>query len=347
VSLWQRRSQSARLFPIGLLALVISFLIGSFPWWQASLQTGFAQQVNELFGSAVSIEKTGWLIRTGNHIFYYVFLGLPAVFGFRPPWEVRWLGLPLLPFILIGWGLAFWRFPRLLKKTSPHYRRNWTMLIISAGLLTAGYVFTSFGLDPSGRYFLPLAVPFSLMMAWVILSSPLNMKFQSTLILLVLIYQAVGTIQSALKNPPGITTQFDNVTWIDHHYDQQLINFLLDKGEVRGYSNYWVAYPLAFESGEQIMFSPRLPYHPDLRYTSRDDRIPAYTRQVEKSASTAYITTFNPALDEALRKGFQRLAVSWQEETIGDFHIYYRLSRPVHPGEFETELTPIPTVSNP
>lgn len=49
------------------------------------------------------------------------------------------------------------------------------------------------------------------------------------------------------KNPPGITTQLDAVTWLDKQYDR-LIAFLQENGVTRGYSNYWVAYPLAFLS---------------------------------------------------------------------------------------------------
>ena len=96
-----------------------------------------------------------------------------------------------------------------------------------------------------------------------------------------------------------------------------------------------MAYPLAFLSQEQLVFSPRLPYHTDLRYTSRDDRIPAYTPLVEAAPRTAYITTHNPALDEALSAGFERLGLTWQEQLIGDYHIYYALPRPVHPAELD------------
>lgn len=342
---WKRKDHNGRFFPIGLLILGVCFLLGSYPWWRASLSSGFGQQLGELFGSAVSIEKGNWLVRAGNHLFYFIFLGLPAVFGFRPPWEVRWLGLPLLPFILIGWGLAFWQFSRIIRKSLPAGRNNWLLLIVSVGLLTAGFLFTSFGLDPSGRYFLPLAVPFSLMMAWVIISSSLRKKIQYGLILVLILYNIIGTVQSALKNPPGITTQFDKVTWIDHRYDTQMMEFLQSQGELSGYTNYWVAYPLAFKSQEEIIFSPRLPYHTDLRYTSRDDRIPEYTRQVEKAPKTAYITTFNPELNRALESGFSRLGVTWQEKTIGDYHIYFGLNRPVHPVELVTELTPITSMS--
>jgi hypothetical protein len=207
------------------------------------------------------------------------------------------------------------------------------MLIGSVGLLTAGYLFTPFGLDPSGRYFIPLAVPLALLLAWVMVSFIKKQWLLTTLVLFLLAYHAIGTWQCAAKTPPGITTQFDDITWIDHRYDNELMTFLRDTGETRGYSNYWVAYPLAFLSNEEIIFSPGLPYHADLRYTARDDRYPAYTRMVQASEKTAYITTFNPALDEKIQQELKKLDIGWKEKVIGDYRIYYQLSKPVQPAE--------------
>ena len=92
---------------------------------------------------------------------------------------------------------------------------------------------------------------------------------------------------------------------VDHRYDQALIDFMRQQDERRGYGNYWVAYPLAFLSGEDLIFVPRLPYHPDFRYTERDDRYLPYDEQVSRSQRVAYITTNHPDLDEYLRSQFQ------------------------------------------
>ena len=95
-----------------------------------------------------------------------------------------------------------------------------------------------------------------------------------------------------------------------------------------------MAYPLAFESNEKILLAPRLPYHSDLRYTERDDRYPPYTQAAGSSSKTVYISTFEtPLLDLQLREGFTRLGVTWQEKTIGNYHVFYALSRAVQPAE--------------
>ncbi len=154
-----------------------------------------------------------------------------------------------------------------------------------------------------------------------------------SLLALVLLFNLWGTIQCALRNPPGITTQFYEPTQIDHRYDAALINFLNTHGETRGYTNYWVTYPLAFQSQEKLIFVPRLPYHLDLRYTERDDRYEPYDEIVQRSDKTAYITTHNPALDETIQKEFLRLDIQWKEIQIGDYHVFYDLSREVRPDE--------------
>jgi hypothetical protein len=148
---------------------------------------------------------------------------------------------------------------------------------------------------------------------------------------LVLIFNLWGTIQTVDNTPPGVTTQFDAVTQIDHGYDQELIDFLRTQGEAFGYTNYWVAYPLAFLSSEELIFIPKLPYHPDMRYTSRDDRYEPYQKEVDQAFQAAYITTNNPLLDDHLRTGFDNLGLEWKEKVIGDYQVYYGLSEKVTP----------------
>jgi hypothetical protein len=142
-----------------------------------------------------------------------------------------------------------------------------------------------------------------------------------------------GTVESALQKPPGITTQFNAITQIDHSQDDALIEFLTSKGETRGYSNYWVSYPLAFLSGEELIFVPHLPYHLDFRYTLRDSRYKPYEAQVALSDQVAYITTHHPELDDYIRSSLGGLKVDWQEAKIGDYQIFYQLSKVVSPTE--------------
>jgi hypothetical protein len=110
-----------------------------------------------------------------------------------------------------------------------------------------------------------------------------------------------------------------------------LIDFLNQNGETRGYTNYWVSYPLAFLSNGSLIFVPRLPYHQDFRYTERDDRYAPYDQLVAQADRVAYITTNHPGLDDYLRKSFKALDVTWKEQKIGDYLIFFDLSRTVRP----------------
>jgi hypothetical protein len=52
---------------------------------------------------------------------------------------------------------------------------------------------------------------------------------------------------------------------------------------------------------------------------------------VQEGKRTAYITTHHPALDDYLRQEFSKESVSWKEIKIGDYHVFYNLSRPLDP----------------
>lgn len=307
----------------------IGFLVGGGPYWVGAGQLGGTQVAAELGGSAIAgVEGLGWFAQLGQHVVSFLLFGPTAVFGLRPPWEVRWLGLPLIPFILLFWGWVLVRMGRA-KKTPGQWLLIGVMLT-----LVVGFVFTPFGADPSGRYFLPLAVPLGLF-AGAAVSGIKSPRGQVALMALVLGFHVIGTVQAASKNPPGITTQFDAVTWLDKSYDEALIAFLREHGETRGYTNYWVAYPLAFLSEEDLVFIPALPYHLDFRYTARDDRYAPYAEVVAQAARVAYITTNHLPLEARLQAGFADLGVSWEETQIGNYHVFYNLSRPVRPTELD------------
>ena len=200
--------------------------------------------------------------------------------------------------------------------------------------LLATFLLTPFGGDPSGRYFLPLVVPLAIFTAMLLQRiRKQNVIVASLLLTLLVGYNVVGTLAAAVRNPPGITTQFDPVTWIDHTRDQELIDFLLANGETRGYTNYWVQTPIAFLSGERIISAARLPYHLALDYTPRDDRYPPFTQAVREAPRAFYITVNNPKLDALIRERLTELGVAFKEHTIGNYHIFYGLSRKVEPEE--------------
>jgi hypothetical protein len=316
--------------------LLAGTVVGLTPWMIGLQQVGLLQALREITGSAIAgASGANWLVSLAAHARNLILLGGTVIVGLRPPWEVRWLALPLAPLALAFWlGAGLLAGAALFRRDRTTLGRWLLMGVIVTTLL--GFLLTPFGSDPSGRYFLPLVVPMAILGAEALRrlheKSPI-LAWSSLGVLLA--FHVWGLAESIQRNPPGVTTQFDAVTWIDRRYDAQLRSFLQEQGETRGYTNYWVAYPLAFLSQETLIYVPALPYHPDLRYTARDDRYPPYAAEVAASRRVAYITTNNPRLDARLRAGMLTAGIDWHETWIGDYHVYYRLSRPISPQELD------------
>ena len=337
-----RSTENKRIYlPVAAL-LMIGTIIGSLPWWIFAIGDGSVLVISELSGSAIAElrNNTGLLqpiVRLGNFLLF----GSTVILGLRPPWTVRWLMLPLLPFLLIFWFTVL--FNSFISKTSLKDQIEFWMIRLIGIVLLIGFILTPYGADPSGRYFIPLIVPMAIFGA-DLLTGQIQGKtyFPLGVLLLVLFFNLGGTIQSVRRNPPGLTTQFDAVTQIDQRNMDDLIAFLEQEEITRGYSNYWVSYPLAFISSEQLVFVPRLPYHEDFRYTARDDRYPPYGELVQSAEEVGYITTNHPELDSYLRTQFEIRGVTWHEEKIGDFQVFYDFSKIIRPQELGLGNTTTP-----
>lgn len=325
----------------GILILA-GAILGSMPWWTFAIREGSAVLISELTGSAIAdIVSAPRLILPLERIGNLVLFGGTVIMGLRPPWDVRWLMMPLLPFVLIFWlSVLFSSITKMYR--NKNQSELWIISLIGTVLL-AGFIFTPFGSDPSGRYFIPLIVPMALFGADLIVSN-LSRKtlLQLGLLFLVLVYNLGGTVQSALDFPPGLTTQFDEVAQIDQRKMGELIDFLKEEEIYRGYSNYWVSYPLAFLSEEEFIFVPRLPYHEDFRYTARDDRYSLYGEMVGSAEEVGYITTNHSALDNYLRQQFDDRDLTWKEKRIGDYLVYYDFSNLIHPQDIGLGMTTTP-----
>lgn len=327
--------------PAGLT--LAGMLLGASPWLRYAQANGFDRLLWELGGGAVAGVAGGtWAQQLAGHAVNLLVLGSPAIFGLRPPWEVRWLAWPLLPIAVGFWLAVLASLVRWRRAEARQAGPGAGLLLGIMGTLVIGFLLTPFGADPSGRYFLPLAIPLSLFAGVLVVRlSDSGKRWIWGVFALVLAFHLWGTIDSARRVPPGLTTQFDVVAQVDHRHMPQLIRFLESHGERRGYTNYWVTYPLAFRSRERLIYVPHLPYHPDFRYTRRDDRYPPYTEAVADAGRVAYITTHHPALDERLRAEFSALGLSWEEAQIGDYHVFFALSRAVRPAELGLgETTP-------
>lgn len=324
IGLWLLYRQRLTAWRRYLVAL-LGFAMGSAPWWVALIQSG-GVLLAEMTGAAVAgtVASSNVLGSLGIRVIDYFLFGVPAWWGVRYPWSAEFvmpvLGALVLVFYLGALGYALKRGPRVL----------WGMIVT----LLATYLITPFGGDPSGRYFLPVYLPLAIFIAMLLQWFRKQNVTLAGLILVVLLgYNVGGTLLAAANPLPRITTQFDPVTWIDHTRDQELIDFLLEHDETRGYTNYWVQTPIAFLSHERIISAARLPYHLNLGYTPRDDRYPPYTQAVRAAPRAFYITVNHPPLEALIRERLTALGVTFQEQSIGNYHIFYGLSRKVEPEE--------------
>ena len=337
-NIWRHEKKSKRV-PL-FCAIILGGFLGAAPWLIYAIQNSPSQLLQELFGSAVAVEGGTYLSRVFIHMVNFLLLGIPVTLGFRPPWEVRWLVLPLIPFVAFFWYLVirFW-----IQNEMKQEREKDRFRVVLAGVaicLILMFILTQFGVDPSGRYFLPLSIILAVFGGDFLDKGIQNIYCKWGALVLIIGFQLIGTIQCIQRNPPGITTQFDATTVIDHRYDDDLIEFLKENNEIRGYTNYWVAYPLAFLSGEDLIYTPRLPYHLDLRYTSRDNRYLPFESLVNQSEKTALITTKNPALEGRIREILIGKNVNWKEKTIGDYRVFYALSKPLRDRDFDFSVQP-------
>jgi hypothetical protein len=241
--------------------------------------------------------------------------------------------MPLSPIVAVLWlaalGLGLRR-----AAWPPEGRIGRTLLLAMAATLVAGFVLTPFGADPSGRYFLPLAIPAVIFAAVGVEAAQdlVGRPWPLALAVVLLGFNLWTNVQTA-RTSSGFTTQFDSETGFDHRRDEELVAFLEDHDAASGYSTYWVSYPLAFLSRERLVYLPHLPYHSDFRYTARDDRYAPYRAVVAAEARPAYITARQPWLDEFVRSRLGERGVSFQEKVIGDYRIFFDLGATVRPQE--------------
>jgi hypothetical protein len=333
------REKGLQWLPKPISLIFIGVLTGASPWLVYAFRSGVSALISELGGSAIAgIEGGTFIVQTGQHLVNFILFGTTVIIGLRPPWEIRWLVVPLLPFVLAFWmGVIVFMFQQLRNRK---FREVFALMLGILATLILAFIFSPFGADPSGRYFLPFMVILALSAAGLILWLVERWgQWAWVLPIVILLFNFWGTAESAARYPPGVTTQFDVVSQIDHLYMPDLVRFLEENGEHYGYTNYWVAYPLAFHSQEEVLFVPRLPYHPDFRYTERDDRYAPYTVAVDQAPRAAYITTHHPALNTRLRTAFEELGLTWQEEIIGDYHVFFDISRHVKPVEIGLGVT--------
>ncbi len=307
---------------------VVGFLLGSSPWWGYCLRQAGACLEALIDAPAGSVITSGWFPAIVHRVFSLLFLGLPALWGLRNPWSVEFtLSILAVPVLVLYLGSIVYTL---------RARNRGRFLPLAMGVtFVIVFLATPFGNDGTGRYLLPLYLLVALMAAGLIRALQKQSRFLAAVALAYLLVFAVGaTLRARTSTPAGMTAQLDARLQFGNQYDGELISFLQEKGELHGYSHFWVAYKITFLSGEQIIIAPRLSYRADLRLDQNQDRYPAYSLWVDQSSVPPfYLTTNQTELDRRLRSALGAGQIGYSEEVIGPYHLFYGLSAGVTPEE--------------
>jgi 4-amino-4-deoxy-L-arabinose transferase-like glycosyltransferase len=301
------------------------FIVGSLPWWIYNLE-------NQGAAFAVLTQGSPAVSTPASRLLGMLLLGFPALLGIRAPWEPGFSPLLMIaPLIFLYAGILIFLIKGNVARWPNGAKDSGKLIFLVLIVFIALFVGTQFGLDATGRYFLPLFLPLLLIQAAFIHFAWNWNRFLGGIALTVILASHLWLTMRAAGSEEKITTQFDPITRFDNQSDQELMEFLYRQGELYGYSNYWVSFRLAFLSREEIIYSPELPYKLDFRYTERDQRYPAYGQLVDANPKAAYITTLHPALDQWLRDVFEIQRIEYKEAEIGPYRVFYQLSESIRP----------------
>lgn len=306
-----------------VLIAVGGFVIGAAPWWIFALQNEFAP-LAFLTGGGENSGFAGTDIFTlpfDQRVIGYVLIGLPTLIGLRFPWSPAYfipvIGVPLFVGVIFGVVQGVRR---------ARWDGRW---LFGSFLVTFSVVFLAsrFSFDPTGRYFLPLAVPIAVLFGALISTLTEHRRWIGIVVISLLVgYQAAGLITTATTQP-GFTTQFNLDTHIANTDDAALIAFLDDHALYNGYTQYWIAFRLAFLSGERMQYSATLPYLPSLKYTPLDERYPPYRAAADGTDRIALIIAETTPNLAPIRAGLEGMlaarAITYTVSQIGVYRVYY------------------------
>ncbi len=320
-------ARSGTLLQRGLLVgvAVALFFVGSAPWWVFNLQHDWAALAfyvarGDTPGYAGNGVPQGSYQGLGFGLFSLFVLGLPTVIGMRFPWEPAFFA-PVIGAALVVVDLV--ALIRLLRRGRQALKPDARALILGMiAIFILIFLVSKFSIDPTGRYFLPLLLPFGIVLGTLVDGLRPRRLLQIAVVALVVGYYAAGQI-SAARVQPGLTTQFNLETHIPNDDDQALIDWLDAHHLSTGYTSYWIAFRIAFLSQERIRFSSALPYKSSLQYTAADERYPAYKQVADSSDDIAYITASVEAVRVALEAAFAHSGARYDSAIVGPYHIYY------------------------
>jgi 4-amino-4-deoxy-L-arabinose transferase-like glycosyltransferase len=213
----------------GAVVALPMFVLGSLPWWVFNLRHGFAS----LQPSADATSKPA-------HLHNLFSATLPTALGLRSPWSLAWF-----PATLVGAGLyavLFAAFVYVLVQR-PRGSGVWLLTVLIFPVLYTVSSYTWLNNEP--RY-LTLVFPALALLVALGATTPLR----SVAIVAASIALAAAGL-ARIDNRNLAAPQADGVT-VPSDFRPLLAQLSADRID-HVYANYWLAFPIAFESRERVV----------------------------------------------------------------------------------------------
>jgi 4-amino-4-deoxy-L-arabinose transferase-like glycosyltransferase len=322
--LWRHRMRGWR----GYMAGMLGFFLGSGVWWFYNMSQSWSG-LRTLFDPVAERSALAPVLPFGMRFLGLLLIGFPGLLGIRLPWLPGGVPVYAIPVVVSVYGVLAWFAIQQARQRrwGGAYRLLWGVVLSLLGLL----LLSRFGSDPTGRYLLPLYTPLCIFGAAGLDALGGRWRWASWAGMAVFVVMHLSGTVYAAAGAQGLTAQFDPRLHYGNVYDQELIAFLEEHGGARGYTNYWIAFKLAFLSDERVILDAALPYKASLQVVDPIGRYPGYDNEVARAASVVYVTGNQPELDAVLRERFRESDVAYREHEMGPYRVFYDLSVSVTP----------------
>jgi MFS family permease len=297
VAVWALVQARHVLRPLATLG-VPGAVVGALPWIVVNLREGLVSletgpQPPELAG--------GYL----DNLHTFATLGLPVALGLKLQWSLEWIsgGRLLFALVLVALlgGLAWRRAPLLV----------WLGLVAFPLVHAASPLSWYVG---EGRY-LVYFVPFLALAVAAAAGNRLVLPVAVVVLAGLTVHgmHAVGSAPTSAAPDRPIPSDLEPLVDDLERRDIQAV-----------YANYWLAYPLAFESDERILVTPIPP---------NASRRPQYDERTAAAARVAYVSVAGSVVAATVRAELGKLGVPFAEHEVGGFVVIEPVS-PVSPARF-------------
>ncbi|MBW3555927.1 MAG: glycosyltransferase family 39 protein [Actinobacteria bacterium] len=268
-----------------LVLAVPGGVIGALPWLAFNLRNGFAS-----FHRPPFTYDLGYL---GNTRVLFT-RGLPVVLGLHA--GERWLDPAWLMKALFA-VFALLAAAGLVRRPRPSH--VWLLVLFCATYALLWGIYPVSGIVGEGRYLM-----FLLPAVVLLVASAARGAAAGTVLLAAMVGLSVlGVLRIAdATAPPAPDVAMP-------HHAGPLVEFLERQGMDRVYANYWIAYRLAFESGERIIATP----------ADASARYQPYVDALRQADAPAYAFPAKSQQVAQFEAGLAQLGVPYQRWQVGEF----------------------------